>query len=1096
MHRFYESLSLLEPGTIRLRRFAAFALSPLAVSMTDAVAAPGPVGDTYQIENREILPRGWWTECRDERGTVVRLIEQCDNETCGNANNRRGDLYVQLSDENGALLGSPVLANTDEALLTSYRVQCHPAGDFVVQWKNRGDRCFLHRVFDRDGRPSSAPRQTISEDGDCRTRAAIAVDADGRFTAAWARPDVGRTSTIVARRFGTDGKPDGKSIDVTESDFGWRRQPKIATGDNGDSFVAWTGDPIDHEPTPILGRFVDSGGEPDGAAFRVDTFRHGTNAGPAVRPLPGGDFEVWWSNPLQGGRVARRVAKTAAPETGIANGPQAMVEAIFGAPRVVDETRTADGVSPHRDLVPGAANNWALHARGGEYQRSLDDIVTWTVPRTLFENGTTAAAMAGNGYGKWFAVVDAPRSNAIRQSRSADGITNWETPRTIANVDFLSDDCRNCTVVSTAAVALAEARVVTWAFSDDADGDTLERIFAVRSNDDGETWSVAKRIGENDGLGLAGFDLATSGNGTWILMWADERLRMSRSTNDGKNWSSPAEIAEDIVCVECDGHRRYARVDVASDGTGNWMAVFASPLYRAATQGYDADVFFTRSSDNGQTWSAPQPIDPASASDASRDFDPAITTDEAGRWLVAWTSHRPDTGSDDMDSDIVVAASTDFGGTWSDPARLNPASTIDEAEEMRPMISSRDGNTVLSGWQTRPFERDDKLVIDTVYVRAIDASCGNGVVEATEDCDDDNLFDGDGCDTNCTLTGCGNGIVTDGETCDDGNRRDDDRCSNLCEVSICGDGIVREGVEECDDGNASNTDACLDDCKLAECGDGFLHEGVEQCDDGNSYDGDDCTDLCLPAGCGDGIVKPGEEACDDGNRIDDDMCPNDCSTPYCGDGHTSIGWEECDFADPAFQGICSDDCKLTDICGDTNADGRVSARDAHKILRHGVGHDVHCPSETCDMDDDRSIDATDANMALAKAVGIQVGDRCSIGSGTIVFWMEDPREFAALQLEVEYGSTGGDFVGSGDGVQCESLVHVFNTVFNDDEEFEMLRVGFITLDSFEGPADIFRCEFELPEERENARFVVRTVDASDPELNPLVPFPTFGYRVE
>jgi hypothetical protein len=226
------------------------------------------------------------------------------------------------------------------------------------------------------------------------------------------------------------------------------------------------------------------------------------------------------------------------------------------------------------------------------------------------------------------------------------------------------------------------------------------------------------------------------------------------------------------------------------------------------------------------------------------------------------------------------------------------------------------------------------------------------------------------------------------------------------------------------------------------------------------------------------------------------MCPNDCSTPYCGDGHTSIGWEECDFADPAFQGICSDDCKLTDICGDTNADGRVSARDAHKILRHGVGHDVHCPSETCDMDDDRSIDATDANMALAKAVGIQVGDRCSIGSGTIVFWMEDPREFAALQLEVEYGSTGGDFVGSGDGVQCESLVHVFNTVFNDNEEFEMLRVGFITLDSFEGPADIFRCEFELPEERENARFVVRTVDASDPELNPLVPFPTFGYRVE
>jgi cysteine-rich repeat protein len=60
------------------------------------------------------------------------------------------------------------------------------------------------------------------------------------------------------------------------------------------------------------------------------------------------------------------------------------------------------------------------------------------------------------------------------------------------------------------------------------------------------------------------------------------------------------------------------------------------------------------------------------------------------------------------------------------------------------------------------------------------AVCGNGVIEAPELCDDGNLVDGDGCDTNCTPTGCGNGIVTAGETCDDGNTVSGDCCSATC----------------------------------------------------------------------------------------------------------------------------------------------------------------------------------------------------------------------------------------------------------------------------------------------------------------------------
>ena len=65
-------------------------------------------------------------------------------------------------------------------------------------------------------------------------------------------------------------------------------------------------------------------------------------------------------------------------------------------------------------------------------------------------------------------------------------------------------------------------------------------------------------------------------------------------------------------------------------------------------------------------------------------------------------------------------------------------------------------------------------------------SCGDGEWDEDEDeeCDDGNLIDGDGCDSNCTRTRCGNGIRTAGEACDDGNPRNGDTCSSDC-LKIC-----------------------------------------------------------------------------------------------------------------------------------------------------------------------------------------------------------------------------------------------------------------------------------------------------------------------
>jgi cysteine-rich repeat protein len=74
---------------------------------------------------------------------------------------------------------------------------------------------------------------------------------------------------------------------------------------------------------------------------------------------------------------------------------------------------------------------------------------------------------------------------------------------------------------------------------------------------------------------------------------------------------------------------------------------------------------------------------------------------------------------------------------------------------------------------------------------------------------------------------CGNGKVEAGEQCDDGNTTNSDGCSNTCMTEhgfqcngspsvcniVCGDGVVA-GQEQCDDGNTTNGDGCSSTCQI------------------------------------------------------------------------------------------------------------------------------------------------------------------------------------------------------------------------------------------------------------------------------------------
>jgi cysteine-rich repeat protein len=192
---------------------------------------------------------------------------------------------------------------------------------------------------------------------------------------------------------------------------------------------------------------------------------------------------------------------------------------------------------------------------------------------------------------------------------------------------------------------------------------------------------------------------------------------------------------------------------------------------------------------------------------------------------------------------------------------------------------------------------------DACLNSCITATCGDSIVRTgVEQCDTTELsgascvsrgFDGgsltcsactfntSAC-TNAPVT-CGNGVVNVGETCDDGNNNQNDSCTNLCQAATCGDGVIRSGTEQCDGsdlGGASCTSlgydsgslSCSSLCTLnaSSCVGDIIGGISEECtntvddDEDGLVDCDDIVDCSRHSAC------TGVFACADGLDNDND----------------------------------------------------------------------------------------------------------------------------------------------------------------------------------------------------------------------------------
>ncbi len=166
---------------------------------------------------------------------------------------------------------------------------------------------------------------------------------------------------------------------------------------------------------------------------------------------------------------------------------------------------------------------------------------------------------------------------------------------------------------------------------------------------------------------------------------------------------------------------------------------------------------------------------------------------------------------------------------------------------------------------------------DCLLVPGSTSRCGDGRLdpENGELCDDGNTLDGDGCSATCQTVRCGDGVVQAPEQCDDGNDVTDDCdygeracavCTAACEIgagvaAFCGDGVVN-GPEVCD-----GTPGCQPDCAGEQVVRGDGQYG-DRCDCGN-----DCrSGLCLRNPLNGGVGECTQSCADNGACPGIDRC--------------------------------------------------------------------------------------------------------------------------------------------------------------------------------------------------------------------------------
>ena len=333
-----------------------------------------------------------------------------------------------------------------------------------------------------------------------------------------------------------------------------------------------------------------------------------------------------------------------------------------GSSRGLMSARSSDGGQTWgRTPLPMSRCGGGTFANGGDYARATDPWVTFAPDGTAYAMGL---ASTGGSF-------EAGSANAMLVVRSTDRGATWSAPRTLIldGAGFFND--KN---TITADPFNASFVYATWdrLVAGDAGGPT----YFARTIDGGATWEAARPIYDpGPASQTLGNVIVVAPNGTLIDLFTQidrvsptttvAHLDVIRSFDHGGTWTPPTRIA-DLLAV---GTRDPQSGTVVRDGSdlaqiavgasGHLFVVWQDARFNSG--GFDS-IAISRSTDNGNSWSAPTRVSAAGVAA----FTPSVHVRANGDVGVTYYDLRNNTTAASLPTDYWLAKSTDGGVSWSE----------------------------------------------------------------------------------------------------------------------------------------------------------------------------------------------------------------------------------------------------------------------------------------------------------------------------------------------------------------------------------------------------------------------------------------------
>jgi len=323
------------------------------------------------------------------------------------------------------------------------------------------------------------------------------------------------------------------------------------------------------------------------------------------------------------------------------------------------------GGSWSRSPLPGL-----LSCAGGRYARTSDPWVS------IGQDGITYVAVLGTR-----PATSAGTPHDIVVTVTRDHGTSWETPIVIETATapptqpdkeaILADPRRP----ATAYVVWVDYQVTSGV------APTVDKVMFARTSDGGRTWSIPAAIYSGNDEAQENQLLMTAG-GVLLNVFVEGpslpfaahppplpvKIRLMRSTDQGKSWSAPIDAARftytNAVIPGTDTPLRFSGQNISATSAGN--AVYVSWFEDHADF---STILVARSEDAGVHWRAPQLV----VRENAEAFLPTLAVAGDATVGLLWFDFRHfKPGNATLDTDVWFSTSRDRGVHWTERRAAGP----------------------------------------------------------------------------------------------------------------------------------------------------------------------------------------------------------------------------------------------------------------------------------------------------------------------------------------------------------------------------------------------------------------------------------------